>query len=173
MIPKSTASTATAWTTSGIGLAALLGAMLTTLVATILVAMPISLRAEPVASGQLKDTAPVMGATASGQAEAQAQTLPRVTVVSSKPTPSPTPRVASQVPDKVCRAHEDTLRVLKMVAIEDGVRVEYQFAVSGASTWTNMNRPLLRQFGVRMGGTFCLPHDRNSDMQSARASDAE
>lgn len=64
------------------------------------------------------------------------------------------------------------MRVLKLTAIEDGVGVEYQFAVSGEATWTNINRPLLRQLGIRPGRTFCLPRDWNSDMKSADATDA-
>ena len=92
------------------------------------------------------------------------------TVVSARPTRK---KVRAQAPEKVCRADEDTLRVLKLTAIEGGVRVVYRFPVSGAATWTSLNRPLLRQFGIRPGRTFCLPHDRNSDMHSADASDAE
>jgi hypothetical protein len=38
-----------------------------------------------------------------------------------------------------------------MTAIEDGVRVDYQFVVSGRESWTNRNRPLLTQMGVRQG----------------------
>ena len=60
---------------------------------------------------------------------------------------------------KTCRADEDTLRVLKLTTFDGGVRVDYEFVVSGRATWTNMNRPLLRQFGVRAAGTFCLPRD--------------
>lgn len=163
MIPKPTAFMATASSavsrSAGTGLAVLLVAH----VAALLAASPDSVRAEPAAPVQTKSTPAV------------AQTLPRVTVVSERPTRAPAnrPTAHAQQTEKVCGTHEDTLRVLKMTAIESGVRVDYQFAVSGASTWTNMNRPLLRQFGVRPGRTFCLPHDRNSDMQSADASDAE
>ncbi|MEB0060080.1 MULTISPECIES: hypothetical protein [unclassified Variovorax] len=60
---------------------------------------------------------------------------------------------------KTCRADEDTLRVLKLTTFDGGVRVDYEFVVSGRATWTNMNRPLLRQFGIRAAGTFCLPKD--------------
>ena len=60
---------------------------------------------------------------------------------------------------KPCRADEDTLRVLKLTTFDGGVRVDYEFVVSGRATWTNMNRPLLRQFGIRAAGTFCLPRD--------------
>lgn len=62
-------------------------------------------------------------------------------------------------PTKTCRADEDTLRVLKLTTFDGGVRVDYEFVVSGRATWTNMNRPLLRQFGVPAAGTFCLPRD--------------
>ena len=60
---------------------------------------------------------------------------------------------------KTCRADEDRLRVLKLTTFDGGVRVDYEFVVSGRATWTNMNRPLLRQFGIRAAGTFCLPRD--------------
>ena len=60
---------------------------------------------------------------------------------------------------KTCRAEEDTLRVLRLTTFDGGVRVDYEFVVSGRATWTNMNRPLLRQFGIRAAGTFCLPRD--------------
>jgi len=60
---------------------------------------------------------------------------------------------------KTCRADEDTLRVLRLTTFDGGVRVDYEFVVSGRATWTNMNRPLLRQFGIRAAGTFCLPRD--------------
>jgi len=56
-------------------------------------------------------------------------------------------------------AYEDRLRVLKLTTFDGGVRVDYEFVVSGRATWTNMNRPLLRQFGIRAAGTFCLPRD--------------
>jgi hypothetical protein len=71
-------------------------------------------------------------------------------------TVAPT-RAASST--KTCRADEDTLRVLKLTTFDGGVRVDYEFVVSGRATWTNMNRPLLRQFGIRAAGTFCLPRD--------------
>jgi hypothetical protein len=60
---------------------------------------------------------------------------------------------------RICRTDEDTLRVLRLTAFDGGVRVDYEFVVSGRATWTNMNRPLLRQFGIRAAGTFCLPRD--------------
>lgn len=50
-------------------------------------------------------------------------------------------------------------QVLKLTTFDGGVRVDYEFVVSGRATWTNMNRPLLRQFGIRAAGTFCLPRD--------------
>ena len=84
------------------------------------------------------------------------------------PTPSAKPqrparlavaalRTASST--RICRADEDTLRVLKLTTFDGGVRVDYEFVVSGRATWTHMNRPLLRQFGIRAAGTFCLPKD--------------
>ena len=66
-------------------------------------------------------------------------------------------RVSSST--KMCRADEDTLRVLRLTTFDGGVRVDYEFVVSGRATWTNMNRPLLRQFGIRVAGTFCLPRN--------------
>ena len=60
---------------------------------------------------------------------------------------------------KNCRADEDTLRVLKLTTFDGGMRVDYEFVVSRRANWTNMNRPLLRQFGIRAAGTFCLPRD--------------
>lgn len=68
----------------------------------------------------------------------------------------------SFVPTRKCRSDEDSLRVLKMTAIEDGVRVDYQFVVSGRESWTNMNRPLLTRMGVRQGRSFCMPHETPS-----------
>ena len=56
-----------------------------------------------------------------------------------------------------CRADEEAFTVLKLTTIEGGVRVDYEFVRSGQASWTNMNRPLLRQFGVRVGATICLP----------------
>ena len=58
-----------------------------------------------------------------------------------------------------CRSDEEAFTVLKLTAIEGGVRVDYEFVRSGQASWTNMNRPLLRQFGVRLGATICLPRD--------------
>jgi len=81
----------------------------------------------------------------------------------SKPLSRPAPgivaatRAASST--KTCRADEDTFRVLKLTTFDGGVRVDYEFVVSGRAMWTNMNRPLLRQFGIRAAGTFCLPRD--------------
>jgi hypothetical protein len=72
-------------------------------------------------------------------------------------SPVATPRTSS--PTKICRADEDTFRVLTLTTFEGGVRVDYAFVRSGRATWTNMNRPLLKQFGIRAGGTFCLPKD--------------
>ena len=66
-------------------------------------------------------------------------------------------------PDRRCLANEEAFRVLKLTTIEGGVRVDYEFVRSGTASWTNMNRPLLRQFGVRIGGTICLPRDPLSD----------
>ena len=133
------------------------------LLAVGLAALPSSVRAEPTVADETITT-PVV-----------AQTLPRVTVVSERPPRAlpirPTARLR-QV-EKICGTHEEALRVLRLTAIERGVRVDYQFAVSGSSTWTSMNRPLLKQVGVRTGGTVCLPRDRTGDMHSARASDAE
>ena len=65
--------------------------------------------------------------------------------------------------DRPCRANEEAFRVLKLTTIEGGLRVDYEFVRSGQASWTNMNRPLLRQFGVRIGGTICLPRDPLSD----------
>jgi len=56
-----------------------------------------------------------------------------------------------------CRADEEAFTVLKLTTIEGGVRVDYEFVRSGQASWTNMNRPLLRQLGVRVGATICLP----------------
>ena len=56
-----------------------------------------------------------------------------------------------------CRADEEAFTVLKVTTIEAGVRVDYEFVRFGQASWTNMNRPLLRQFGVRVGATICLP----------------
>jgi len=56
-----------------------------------------------------------------------------------------------------CRADEEAFTVLKLTIIEGGVRVDYEFVRSGQASWTNMNRPLLRQFGVRVGAAICLP----------------
>jgi hypothetical protein len=58
-----------------------------------------------------------------------------------------------------CRSDEEAFTVLKLTTIEGGVRVDYEFVRSGQASWTNMNRPLLRQFGVRLGATICLPRD--------------
>ena len=55
------------------------------------------------------------------------------------------------------RADEEAFTVLKLTIIEGGVRVDYEFVRSGQASWTNMNRPLLRQFGVRVGAAICLP----------------
>lgn len=69
---------------------------------------------------------------------------------------------ASFTPTPKCRSNEDSLRVLKMTTIEDGVKVDYQFVVSGRESWTNRNRPLLTQMGVRQGRAFCMPHETQS-----------
>ena len=69
---------------------------------------------------------------------------------------------AAARPVRACRIDEEAFKVLKLTAIEDGVRVDYAFVRSGAATWTNMNRPLLRQFGVRVGATICLPRGPDS-----------
>jgi hypothetical protein len=58
-----------------------------------------------------------------------------------------------------CGPNEEPVRTLRLTAIEDGVRVDYEFVRPGPKTWTNMNRPLLKQFGIRPGGIFCLPRD--------------
>ena len=153
MIPRSSACVPTAFALTG---------FMAGLLALGLAALPGSVRAEPTVAGETSTTRGV------------AQTLPRVTVVSARPTRAlpirPTAR--ARPVEKVCGTHEDTLRVLKLIAIERGVRVEYQFAVSGSSTWTTLNRPLLKQVGVRAGGTVCLPRDRSGDVHSARAPDA-
>ena len=65
--------------------------------------------------------------------------------------------VGSASPVKKCGLGELTYRVIRLTAIEGGARVDYEYVVSGRATWTNMNRPLLKQFGVRAGGTFCVP----------------
>ena len=62
-----------------------------------------------------------------------------------------------------CRSDEEAFTVLKLTTIEGGVRVDYEFVRPGQASWTNMNRPLLRQFGVRVGATICLPRDPTSD----------
>ena len=60
-----------------------------------------------------------------------------------------------------CGANQEQFRALRLTTIsEDGVRVEYEFVRPGPGTWTKTNRPLLKQFGIRAGGTFCLPRDR-------------
>ena len=83
--------------------------------------------------------------------------------VPSKPLSRPASRTVAATraasSTKTCRADEDTLRVLRLTTFDGGVRVDYEFVVSGRATWTNMNRPLLRQFGIRAAGTFCLPRD--------------
>jgi hypothetical protein len=61
-----------------------------------------------------------------------------------------------------CRSDEEAFRILKLTTVEGGTRVDYEFVRSGEATWTNMNRPLLRQFGVRVGATICLPRDPQS-----------
>lgn len=78
----------------------------------------------------------------------------------AQPSTSISQPVATRLsPTKTCRTDEDTLRVLRLTTFDGGVRVDYEFIVSGRATWTNMNRPLLRQFGIRAAGTFCLPRD--------------
>jgi hypothetical protein len=61
--------------------------------------------------------------------------------------------------ERKCGPNEEPVRTLKLTAIEDGVRVDYEFVRPGPKTWTHMNRPLLKQFGIRTGGIFCLPRD--------------
>jgi hypothetical protein len=85
-------------------------------------------------------------------AAAPSRPLSRPASVTVAPT-----RAASST--KTCRADEDTLRVLKLTTFDGGVRVDYEFGVSSRATWTKMNRPLLRQFGIRAAGTFCQPRD--------------
>jgi hypothetical protein len=63
---------------------------------------------------------------------------------------------------KSCRSDEEAFKVVKLTTVEGGKRVEYEFVRPGQATWTNMNRPLLRQFGVRVGATICLPRDPQS-----------
>lgn len=60
-------------------------------------------------------------------------------------------------PDRHCRTDEEVFTVLKLTTIEGGVRVDCAFVRSGHASRTKMNRPLLRQFGVRVGATICLP----------------
>lgn len=77
----------------------------------------------------------------------------------SRSTSGPAAKTRLSSSTRICRADEDTLRVLRLTAFDGGVRVDYEFVVSGRAAWTNMNRPLLRQFGIRAAGTFCLPRD--------------
>jgi hypothetical protein len=79
-----------------------------------------------------------------------------------KPTRGVKQRSAAAGPTRHCRSNEEAFRVLKLTTVEDGARVDYEFVRSGQATWTNMNRPLLRQFGVRVGATICLPRDPQS-----------
>jgi hypothetical protein len=84
---------------------------------------------------------------------------------------------AAPAAERRCRAHEDTLRAVKLTALtgagQDGIRVDYEIVATGRSTWTNMNGPLVRHFGVRTGRVFCLPHNANSDIASLEASGAD
>ncbi len=81
----------------------------------------------------------------------------------TQPGPRPAPasglRTGLSSPRPTCRRGEDTLRVLKLTTFDGGVRVDYEFVVSGRATWTNMNPPLLKQFGIRAAGLFCLPKE--------------
>jgi hypothetical protein len=63
---------------------------------------------------------------------------------------------------KSCRSDEEAFRVVRLTTVEGGKRVEFEFVRPGQATWTNMNRPLLRQFGVSVGATICLPRDPQS-----------
>ena len=69
----------------------------------------------------------------------------------------PKPSVTAASSARRCGADEEAFTVLKLTTIEGGVRVDYELVRSGQASWTNMNRPLLRQFGVRVGATICLP----------------
>ena len=57
----------------------------------------------------------------------------------------------------MCQANDDTLKALGPTTVDGGLRVDYQFSVSGRATWTHMHRPVLRQSGNRAAGAFCLP----------------
>lgn len=75
------------------------------------------------------------------------------------PAPAPGLRIGLSSSRPTCRRAEDTLRVLKLTTFDGGVRVDYEFVVSGRVTWTNMTPPLLKQFGIRAAGRFCLPKE--------------
>ena len=87
--------------------------------------------------------------------------LSMAALADAEPAAVPTRSMMSGVaaPERKCGPNEEAVRTLRLTAIEDGVRVDYEFVRPGPKTWTNMNRPLLKQFGIRVGGTFCLPRD--------------
>ena len=64
----------------------------------------------------------------------------------------------------MCQANDDTLKALGPTTVDGGLRaagcglrVDYQFSVFDRATWTHVHRPVLRQFGNRAAGAFCLP----------------
>jgi len=67
--------------------------------------------------------------------------------------------VATSVPQPArrCGHNDEKVTVLRVTAVEQGLPVEHAFVRPGPATWTNANRPLLKQLGIRPGGTLCLP----------------
>jgi hypothetical protein len=83
-----------------------------------------------------------------------------VALVRADPVAAPAQAgVATSVPQSArrCGHNHEKVTVLRMTAIEQGLPVEHAFVRPGPGTWTNANRPLLKQLGIRPGSTLCLP----------------
>jgi hypothetical protein len=57
-----------------------------------------------------------------------------------------------------CGPDQDALEAIKLTKGRGVIRVDYRVVKTGEATWTNMDQPLIRQFKVKQGYTFCMKH---------------